>query len=170
MTLGAIMKPKYWYLLLIIIPVVALFLACETEYRCSQHCLHYHDEMWIEAEVDTIYLFFAAGTGAYNNTPVSFTIENEEESSDSIRLNLIVFGMSYDLPPQPYKEVFWKSDTVYVWYDATKMRPDQFCPQSDRGLLGTTWPEPYYKIDHAYIRVPSNKFVYAHSEVVWECF
>jgi hypothetical protein len=170
MTQGTAMEPKFRHLLLILIPFVAVFFGCEDECKHSIHFHNFYDQMWIETELDTIHLFIAAEHQPPLNAPVTYTVTNSDDYGDSLMVFMLVYGMSYDYSPDPNKAIFWHSDSVYVWYSSYPFNPDRFCPQSDRGLLGTSYPDPYYVIDHIFITVPTDKFVYTHGQVVMRCF
>jgi len=117
-------------------------------------------------EHDTVHVFFAAGSYEEWSAPLTFSFYPTSAYTDSIVMNLSVYGISPSKEPAPYTEIEWRSDTLLVWYSGAWPHLNYIDFQSLRAPATPPCPIPYYRIDHVIVIHPEDVVVYPHEEVL----
>lgn len=142
---------------------------CDGEENISGCRLYKHiytDHVGAGTEYDTVYVFFAAGHYEEYSAPLTFSLIPISSYTDSIVMELSVYGVSPTEGPEPYSEIEWRSDTLLVWYSGAWPHLDYIDFQGLRAPGTPPCPEPYYRIDHVNILHPPGMVIYTHEDIL----
>ncbi len=149
--------------------VLAVLAGCDDEENvvgCRLFKHIYSDQIGVATEHDAVHLFFAAGAWEEFVAPLTFRMVESESVTDSIAMELFVYGMSPTEEPNPYVEMEWRSDTLLVWYSSEWPRL-QYIDIGAPGVQATPpCPTGYYRIDHVIVFHPSDVVVYPHEDLL----
>ncbi len=153
----------------IAILVIAALTGCDDDediVGCKLYTHIYDDQIGAATEYGEIHLFFAAGAYEERFAPLSFSLVESESVTDSISMELFVYGVSPTEEPSPYVAMEWRTDTLLVWYSSEWPRL-QYIDIEAPGLQATPpCPTGYYRIDHVVVYHPSDVVVYPHEEIL----
>ena len=125
------------------------------------------DHVGAGTEYDTVYVFFAAGFYVEYSAPLTFSFLETSSYTDSIVMELSVYGVSSTENPEPCTEIEWRSDTLLVWYSGAPPSFDHIDFQGLRAPATPPCPTPYYRIDHVIVFHPADIVVYMHEDILY---
>ena len=147
----------------------AALYGCEDEEKiigCKLYNHVYDDYIRVGTEHDTVYVFFAAGNPEEFLAPLTFSMVEVSSYTDTIIMELSVYGVSATKYPEPFTEVEWRSDTLLVWYSGFGSRLDQIDLLDLRVPATPPCPMPWYRIDHVIVLHAPGIVVCPHEEVL----
>lgn len=153
----------------IVILLLSFLLGCddkEPPVGCRLYPHIYRDHIGASTESDEVYLFFAAGAYEEIAAPLTFGMVESESLTDSIAMELLVYGLSPTEEPEPYIEIRWRSDTLLVWYSSEWPRLGYIDPAGMRLPATPPCPIGYYRIDHVIVFHPPGVVVYPHENLL----
>ena len=133
---------------------------------CKLYNHVYTDHVGAGTEYDTVYVFFAADLYEESSAPLTFSFIETSNYTDSIAMELSVYGVSNTEIPEPYTDIRWRSDTLLVWYSGAPSHLDYINFQGLRAPATPPCPIPYYRIDHVIVFHPADIVVYPNADVL----
>ena len=149
--------------------LLGAFWGCEDEEKiigCRLYSHVYKDIVGAGTELDTVYLFFAAGQPEEFGAPLTFALIEADSYTDSLVMELSVYGVSPTKTPEPFCEIEWRSDTLLVWYSGVSPRFEYIDVPLERVSATPPCPMPYYRIDHVIVLHPPGVVVYPHEDIL----
>jgi hypothetical protein len=155
---------------LLVVLVLGAMCGCDDEENiagCRLYNHIYKDCVGSGTEHDAVYVFFAAGQFEEYGAPLTFDLVETASFTDSIAMELSVYGVSPTEDPNPHAEIQWRSDTLLIWYSSDYPHLDYIYPSGLPVSATPPCPMGYYRIDHVIVFHPPDIVVYPHEDVLY---
>jgi len=147
---------------------------CDSDDDTDVNYFRFYDSIAVGLTRDTVRIYMAAEYPPEYADSIPHSIVRVAEPEDSLKMVFSVFGASVkDERPVAYESVFWRSETLFVWYSGYPYEPEGIVPHEDRSTRSalptagvSPAPPPFLRIEDMLITAPENVEVEFHGRVL----